>query len=49
MEIRRRLGYRPLQFQKRRQLFIGVHNETLSVVGDARQQRNLSTSLPRFR
>jgi len=38
----------PLQFQKRRQLFIGVHNETLSVVGDARQQRNLSTSLPRF-
>jgi len=28
--------------------FIGVHNEPPSVVGDARQQRNLSTSLPRF-
>jgi hypothetical protein len=23
--------YRPLQFQKGRQLFIGAHNETLSV------------------
>jgi hypothetical protein len=32
MEIRRRLGYRPLEFQKRRQLFIGVHNEPPSVV-----------------
>jgi hypothetical protein len=31
MEIRRRLGYRHLEFQKRRQLFIGVHNEPPSV------------------
>jgi hypothetical protein len=26
------LVYRPLQFHKRSQLFIGVHNQTLSVV-----------------
>ena len=27
----REVVYRPLHFQKRRQLFIGVHDETLSV------------------
>ena len=31
-QIHRKLVYRPLQFQKRRQLFIGTHNVTLSVV-----------------
>jgi hypothetical protein len=31
--------YRRFQFHKRTQLFIGVHNETLSIGAIARQQR----------
>jgi hypothetical protein len=31
-QIHRELVYRPFQFNKRSQHFIGVHNETLSVV-----------------